>query len=419
MRQTLLIPLLMPLLLTTCQKDGGRGGEGPTTRDYQPIARSDFPHEFSISGTPDVVGSVQWYPPPDSIPSVTDPRFIIYDEPQDTLHWMLDALRGGHMVGVAEGDPDEMLGWTADVAVGDSLVYYLDGSYSHVRAYTFEGHLADIFGGPGAGPGEIGAFPKLAVTGTGNNVHVVVGSVPRSVSVFRKRLDGSHVFQTSFRATVELGSGEMCAMHGHLYTTGDSEGHEGVIHKHTLEGKYVSSFGVGSRHPHVIVRRGMSENGSLECNETHRILLLTLPSAPIATAFTESGDMIWRIRFGDARIGPRLVLYDKQGDLFGFVPSAYVAVGESYDIEIKGGARGDSFWLARRENRPKDVRDRWAHHFYKVDVLSGRGEYLGMRPAKSAFGKRRVWAIDQENLYTTQHDPYPQLGIHPIPDATR
>ncbi len=419
MRQTLLLPLLLPLLLTTCQKDGGRDGQGPTTRDYQPIDLSDFPDKTSLSTLPIEVGSVQWYPPPDSIPSVTDPRFIIYDEPQDTLFWMLDALRGGYLVGVAEGHPDEMLGWAADVAVGDSLVYYLDGSYRHVRAYTFEGHLVDIIGGPGAGPGELGAFPKLTVTGTGNNVHVVVGSVPRSVSVFKKSLDGSHVFQTSFRASVEFHNGEMCAMQGHVYTTGYSEDHEGVIHKHTLEGKYVSSFGVGSRHPQFIIRKTMSDYGSLECNETHRILLFTQPSAPIATAFTESGDMIWRIRFGDARIGPRLVLNDKQGDPRGIVPLPLPVVGESKDIEIMGGARGDSFWLARLEMRPKEAQYRWAHHFYKVDVLSGRGEYLGTRPVKSNKVARRVRAIDQEYLYTTQSDPYPQLGIHPIPDTTR
>ncbi len=155
----------------------------------------------------------------------------------------------------------------------------------------------------------------------------------------------------------------------------------------------------------------------MECNEMHRILLFAQPSAPIATAFTESGDMIWRIRFADARIAPKLVLYSKQGHLVSAAnwPSH---VGESNDIDITGEARGDSFWLTRREQLTKD-RDRWAGHFYKVDVLSGRGEYLGMRPVNTNIMGRRVRAIDQEYLYTAQSDPYPQLGIHPIPDATR
>ncbi len=380
---------------------------------------SGFPHEKALSALPVEVGSVQWYPSPDSIPSVTDPRFIIYDEPQDTLFWMLDALRDGHLVGVAEGGPDEMLGLVRDVAVSDSLVYYLDGSYSHVRAYTLEGHLVDIIGGPGAGPGEFGMFPKLSVTGTGNNVHVVVGSGQYTVSVFSKSMDGKHVFQTSFRASVELPNGEMCAMDGHVYTTGDSEDHEGVIHKHTLDGKYVSSFGVGSNHPDYMVRERMAEGGSLACNEKHRILLYAQTSAPIATAFTESGEMIWRIRFGDARIVPILLLYNKQGDLVSAMHFPALDVGESEDIEIKGGARGDSFWLVRLEILPKEARNPWAQHFYKVDVLSGRGEYLGIRPVKTRTVARRVRVIDQGYLYTAQHDPYPQLGIHPIPDTTR
>lgn len=410
MRQALalLLPLLL-MLLTTCHKDGGRGGEGLRTRDGQQIHLPSLPYE---------IGSLEWYPPPDSIPSVADPRFVIYDEPQDTLFWMVDALRGGHLIGVAEGHPDEMLGMVRDVAVSDSLVYYLDGSYSHVRAYDFEGHLADIMGGPGAGPGEFGLARKVSVMGTGNNVHVVVGSGQHTVSVFSKSLDGSHVFQTSFRASVEFLNGEMCAMQGHVYTTGYSEDHEGVIHRHTLDGEYVSSFGVGSNHSHHMVRELMAEGGSLECNETHRVLLYTQPSAPIATAFTESGDMIWQIRFGDARIAPKLFLYTKKGDLVGTANWPIPVVGESNDIDVTGGARGDSFWLARLELLTK-ARDRWAHHFYKVDVLSGRGEYLGMHPVNADIVGRRVRAIDQEYLYTTQSDPYPQLGIHPIPDTTR
>ena len=358
-----------------------------------------------------------FHPTPDNIPTVTDPRFIIFDEPQDTLFWMQDALREGHMVGDAEGDPNDMIGQIRDVAVSDSLVYYVDGSFSHVRAYDFEGHLADIIGGPGAGPGEMGYVRKLSVTGTGDDLYVVVGSGRGRVSVFRKNRDGSHEFQNSFSAVASFLNGEMCAMHGHVYTTGYSDDLDGVIHKHTLEGEYVLSIGARYNSPHRIVRHTMAEGGSLECNATHHTLLYTQPSAPIATAFTESGDMIWQVRFSDARMTrrPKVVVEDGNWGIFVAPPQV---VGESWDFEILGGARGESFWLIRREIRSVE-RDRWMNHFYKVNVLSGQGKYLGVRPINSYLTGRIVGAIDQERLYTVQSTPYPQLGIHPIPITTR
>ena len=143
----------------------------------------------------------------------------------------------------------------------------------------------------------------------------------------------------------------------------------------------------------------------------------TQPSAPIATAFTESGDMIWQVRFSDARMTRRPKVVGEDGNWGIFVAPPQV-VGESWDFEILGGARGESFWLIRREIRSVE-RDRWMNHFYKVNVLSGQGEYLGVRPINSYLTGRIVGAIDQERLYTVQSTPYPQLGIHPIPSTTR
>ena len=147
-----------------------------------------------------------------------------------------------------------MLGTIRDVAVSDSFVYYADGSYSHVRAYDFEGRLVDILGGPGEGPGEMTWVGKVSVTGSGDSVYVVVGSGQYKVSVFRRRRDGTHEFRNSFLSAVNYFNGDLCAMHGHVYTTGYKEDLNGVIHKHTLEGVHVSSFGARYNHDARIVR---------------------------------------------------------------------------------------------------------------------------------------------------------------------
>ncbi len=365
-------------------------------------------------------GDVVFHPTPDNIPTVTDPRFIINNEPQDTLSWMLAALREGDTVGVAEGMATDMLGSIQDIAVSDDLVYYVDRSYSHVRAYNFKGHQVDIIGGAGQGPGEFRFPMHVSTIGTEHDVYVVVGDLFASrISVFSKTPEGSHVFRTVFRAAAPLLNGDMCAMNEHVYTTGYTDESDGVIHKHTLQGEHVLSFGARYDHPDRFIRRKMSEGPSIECNATHNTLLFVYPHTPIATAFTELGDISWQIRFADARIAPKRERIGSDGG--SSVMSPTPRVGESSGIRIIGGSRGNTFWLTHSE-RLSEKRDRWANHFYTVDVLSGQGKYLGIRPINVLLGeedRRRIRVIDQERLITRRFTPYPQLGIHPVSDATR
>ncbi len=397
--QALLFPLSL-MLLTTCLESSGADQTPRLTGDDEEGWRDNF----------------ELHPTPDNIPAVTDARFIIKDESQGTLDWMLAGLRGGHLVGVEDGSHRDMIGDVRDMAVGDSLLYYVDRSYTHIRAYDFEGHLANIIGGPGGGPGEFSLLRKVTVTGAGSDVHVVAGSAARTVSVFRRTLDGNHEFQTSFHVTAKNLNSDLCAMRGHVYTAGYAEELDGVIHKHTLAGEYVASFGARYNNPHLILRLKMAEGGYMECNETHGVLLYTQPNAPIATAYTETGDMIWRVRFADARIAPKGARYVDAGQVgVGSIPPL---VGESGQIVTIGGAHGDSFWLARFE-RLNEGRSHSAMHFYKVDVVSGQGQYMGRHRINRELPVRIVRAIDQERVYTVRTTPYPQLGIHSIQDTAR
>lgn len=365
-------------------------------------------------------GDVVFHPTPDNIPTVTDPRFIINDEPQDSLSWMLAAIREGVTVGVEEGTATEMLGSIQDIAVSDDLVYYVDRSYSQVRAYNFSGHQVDFIGGAGQGPGEFRFPMHVSTIGTDYDVHVVVGDFFASrISVFSKTQEGNHVFRRVFHAAAPLLSGDMCAMNAHVYTTGFADESDGVIHKHTLQGEHVLSFGTHYDHPNRLVRRKMSEWPSIECNATHNTLLFVHPHTPIATAFTGLGDISWQIRVADARIAPMRERVESDGN--SAVMSRTPRVGESSGIRIIGGARGNTFWLTHSERLSEEL-DRRANHFYTVDVLSGQGKYLGMRPINVLSGEedsRRIRYIDQERLITRRSTPYPQLGIHPVSDTTR
>ena len=360
------------------------------------------------------------HPTPDRVPAVLDPQFIIDDEPQDTLSWVLAALREGDTVGVAEGAPNDMIGSMGDLALSNRYVYYVDRSHSHVRAYNLEGQLADIIGSAGVGPGEFRFPMHVSVIGAGDDVNVVIGDLFASrISVFSKSPEGKHVFRKAIRAVTSFANGDMCAMNGHVYTTGYSDDIDGVIHKHTLDGEHVLSFGARYDHPLRLVRSTMAEAPSIECNETHKVLLYAYPHTPIATAFTESGDVFWQIRFADARIAPMRERINEEGNVA--VMHLPPELGESRGLKILGGSRGNTFWLRRDERRSEEW-GRWANHFYSVDVLSGRGDYLGVRPINTTLRKedrRRIGLISQDRLITGRSTPYPQLGIHPVTHAAR
>ena len=358
-------------------------------------------------------GDIVYHATPDNIPAVTDSKFIIFDEPEDTLLWMQDALRTGDVIGVAEGTPDKMIGSVRGSTLSASLMYYVDGSYSQIRAYDFGGNLVDIIGGPGEGPGEF-IFPWFVSVTENNDTLVVIGSGGRNISVFSKNRDGRHSFQTSFRAEALFVGGGLCAMHGHVYTTGYSEETAGAIHKHTVQGQYLESFGASYNHPKPLIRRNMAKGAKIACNATHRTILYAHPHAPIVTGFTEAGDVRWRVKLADARIAPmRETIESKDvSSVTGLPPR----IRESRGLRIIGVKDGDMFWLIRSE-RMTEERDQWTDHLYTVDALTGQGKYLGSRPYSLQAEDeeiRAILAVDNERILTIRPIPYPQLGIHPI-----
>ncbi len=364
-------------------------------------------------------GTVVHHPTPDNIPQVTDPRFILRDAPQDTLFWLENALHDGYTIGMKEGPAQDMIGQVRDVVVSDSLIYYLDGSFSQIRAYDFEGRLVDVFGGPGDGPGEFDWPIRIAAVGREENKYVVVASYRRStLSVFRKASNSDHQLRSSFRAVTSFVNGDMCAMNGHIYTTGYAEDIDGVIHKHTLDGKYVLSFGARYNHSDPFIRNQMAHQITIECNTTHDVLLYLHPRAPIASGFSPSGKRMWRIRFEDARMVPIEETIGSDG--LSSVTSLWPrVVGESTPFSVKGGAHGDSFWLARHE-RLSEEDHRYVEHYYRLDASSGTGEYLGIRPRPARMADQEwkvIRTLSRNQIVASWNAPFPQLGIYSLPNA--
>ena len=76
-------------------------------------------------------------------------------------------------IGVAEGDPNYQFGRIGWITVGsDGTIYVLDQQSQHVRAFSPAGQYLNTLGGPGAGPGELGAAVVFVVAGPGDTLFI-------------------------------------------------------------------------------------------------------------------------------------------------------------------------------------------------------------------------------------------------------
>ncbi len=112
--------------------------------------------------------------------------------------WTLDEeLR----IGALEGDPDYQFGQIGWIDVGsDGRIFVLDTHAQRVTVYSAQGTYQGSFGGPGAGPGELGQGAAFLLVGRGDTILVTDVANQR---VNRYAPDGSGL--GSFRLSLENG----------------------------------------------------------------------------------------------------------------------------------------------------------------------------------------------------------------------
>jgi len=77
-------------------------------------------------------------------------------------------------VGAIEGDPEYLFGRIGSVdADSRGRIFVLDAQAQHVRVYSSLGQYEQTFGGPGAGPGELGPEPAALYLGPGDTLLVL------------------------------------------------------------------------------------------------------------------------------------------------------------------------------------------------------------------------------------------------------
>ena len=356
------------------------------------------------------------HPTNDNIPVITDPRFVLHEQESDTGTvgpWFDLPDLAEHVIGVEEGAKLETIGLVADVTVGHGALYYADRLNAHVRVYDFRGALMEVVGNRGRGPGEFLRPTKVAVTHADDGELLVVGDYSSKIQVYRRQ-DSTYALENTFRTAQSFYYGDICAMHGHVYIVGHSEVLDGVIHKYTFEGEHVASFGMPYQSSEPLVRELLNGRGTLACNAKYRVIAHVHSVIPVLTGYSESGDVNWRVKFGDAKTSP--IEEGRTDDGRPRVrPNPLPRIGEAAQIDILAGTWSDAlivtYYTVVGFKTGK-------HHYFRVDVTSGQGTHLGWSPGWNGDIKQpSVVALDAEHFYTVKNDPYPRIGIYRRPDS--
>jgi len=339
---------------------------------------------------------VELHPTAENIPEVTDPRFILNEDP--TVTFMGEASHEKITIGVADGEYHEMFGRVASLALtGNGTLLVVDAANVEVRLYDYDGTLLTTFGGSGEGPGEFRDEPdNISVVDNGSSVFVL-GSFGDFVTAFE--LEGESTVTPKGNFYTGLSAHNGCAMNGHFWVYGYDPGFEGVLHKFTYGGERVASFLEYYKSPRQYFSQRFSRNGLIACSEAHGIVALNRLNSPVVTGYREDGEMAWQVKLAD--FDPvRMAEYSPRG--WGWHRPE---PGQSMLRSIFTDPAGD-FYVHYLTYEKKGFDNTPDHGpLFKIDARTGEGTYLGIAPSV-------VRGIDSGYVFSTTNDPFPQVVVH-------
>ncbi|MXY07042.1 MAG: hypothetical protein F4058_05145 [Rhodothermaceae bacterium] len=346
------------------------------------------------------------HPTPENIPEVTDPLFLLQEPSSGTAQSILNvASVDGFVIGVNEGSHKDMLGEVEDVDISRKAIYYADSKHGEVRFYSFAGDLIGIIGSPGNAPYEFNGLNGLAVTNDGSLL--VVWDKARRVQVFRQQ-ELDYTLVSSFDIISSLRSGDICVMHDHVYAIGYSEEETGIVHKYTLAGELTMSFGEKYKSSNPLVRRLLSTNGTLACNENHRVVAHVNLFIPVVTGYSETGTELWRVKLADLRIAPAEESKTDRGRPSIKYPGN-LEKGESYGLQLVSDPFADSFMAIYNVRVDRSTK---MTQYFSINSQSGKGRHVGERLVDESLPESWLAAIGREHVYMSRNHPFPQLSIY-------
>lgn len=291
-------------------------------------------------------------------------------------------------IGVDEGERHEMLGHIADITVApEGRIFLLDSEFNEVLIYNSDGSYFGSFGGSGRGPGEF-TEPRVVTLADSGRIAVVFDGRKQ---VFERQEDGNYVYRSSFRAVGRYG----CAMNGHIYIARYDPVKAATIHKYTLDGKLIASFGHPYESDNALVASEFSNGGRITCSEKHGVLGFVLKRIPILYAYSEDGTFLWHVRF--ERIESPQVHELRGGSRVTYKPPS---LGQGYLVRMVADTEG-YFNLVYSVEVEAGKRTPW--HYFRVDALTGEGEFLGNAPL--------IRAIHPDFVVQSWDLPYPVVRL--------
>ena len=350
---------------------------------------------------------IVFHPTPDNIPVTSDPRFELRTGEPTAEDWRWDR-QDVTVIGAREGQYHEMISELFPSGIDtdhNGTLYYFDLFGREVRAFTYDGTWLGSMGRSGSGPGEFGSSGNLSVLGTEGRIFVTDN---RATHVFQKTDTGFVLVDTHYPdLRGHLGS-VSCTMGQHYYTAGYDTEAEGVIHQFTLNGTWVRSFGQPYKAVKAFIADMMTSESFMACNAAQGILAHITNHVPAMTGLTESGDTLWQVTFPDYKPDIVRERFDPE-------------TGRTYHrvMNEKGHSQftslfsdGDNFYVTYAFPRltllpPKITLDQT--HAFRVDALTGIGEYLG--PAGPP--EEIVMAKDGDYRFAwTKKEGFPQIRIY-------
>ena len=338
---------------------------------------------------------IERHPTPENIPEITDPRFILRENPKSTF--IDEGAYEAITIGVEEGEFHEMFGEVADIAaMGDGTLLVLDSENQEVRVFDYNGLLLGTFGQPGRGPGEFRNPPSDLSVADQRKVVFVAGFSEFLVAFERQDATTFIPWVTTFPTALIGEAG--CAMNGYYWFLGYTSETQGVLHKFTYRGERVASFLDFYKSPRIYISHRMSRQGSIACSEAHGIIALNRVNAPVVTGYKDNGEIAWQVRLAD--LDP-IQYAEHSGGTWGWDRPKR---GQGIIRSLFTDSTGDFYvqYMIAEGNGFDSIPDYGP--LFKIDALTGEGAYMGHAPP--------VKDIDAGYVFSASNDPFPRVVIY-------
>lgn len=305
-------------------------------------------------------------------------------------------------IGTADGEPTQVFSRIVDATVnvvGEILV--LDKSLGTVRVFDEGGTFVTEFSG--ADQSRLASPDAIE---SASNTDVIVAD--RSVSHQRIKMfarDGAS-YRLVRTIPVDLTPEDVCVMGDYLYVRGvepqklDSP----LVHKYSLRGPYVASFGAAYTSHNQIVRVQMSK-GRIACSPDAGVIIAVSERLPFIHGYAPDGKLLWVSKIADF-LSPRIVEgVDDKGSYFN------ISRRRAFDFPAGVVPLTDGQVLIQVARVHPGGQDSELHS-YVLDSRTGVALYVG--PSLP-----RVIAVRWPRLFGVETKPYAKLVEHKLASSGR